>query len=337
MADESIVRLNYGVHFREWWAHFKRQHPEKVSALGELSASYALADYLLSEAQHFLLPPGGWLLDDRSRLYAKYAPLLHLPFPVTAFEFQTAPNAEDRGAFLCSKRIALCVDTATSHKLGLYPTEKDEWLLMSIFYADELKTWHVTPVVACISRSRTKTPTGEMIEATMKDNALLRSEHGNGYGESKVIGTNAEVLDVHFGVLPGGQKLFKDKVSSLVVMEDITDELSAGVQACAALNCQNVKTTSVEPSVSLNKKRMKADRLPLVTYHILDVESYEEHDEPQKGSGLASGRTIRQHFRRGHIRHLADDRAVWVRNCVVGSSRSGVAIKDYRILEGRSV
>lgn len=94
------------------------------------------------------------------------------------------------------------------------------------------------------------------------------------------------------------------------------------------LQCSNVKTTRVPPSPALNKKRIASGKLPFVEYRILAIDS--GASASATGSGTHS--SPRQHIRRGHIRRLADERRIWVHQCLVGDPRKGLIVKDYRVL-----
>lgn len=92
------------------------------------------------------------------------------------------------------------------------------------------------------------------------------------------------------------------------------------------LSLANVGTKLIEPACELNRKRLARDRLPLYDYHVLTIAGREVFD--RGGSGF-SDRTLRSHYRRGHIRRLNDGRHVWVRNTIVHGKRPGFVDKDY--------
>lgn len=109
---------------------------------------------------------------------------------------------------------------------------------------------------------------------------------------------------------------------------ELQEDIGAIQNLCAMLALKNVKTSQVEPSGALNKKRMKRGKKPLYSYHILEVDG--ERWERSETS-ISTGRGIRSHFRRGHIRHLSADRLVWVRATMVKGSVRGFVDKDYHL------
>jgi hypothetical protein len=282
-----------------------------------------LAYVLLGDAQHFLLPTGGRILDDEGKLEAKYASLCYLPFPITAFEFYGLygdGRAEGRSN-RSSKRIALCIDSATLNKLHIYPAEDDEWGCISVCYLDGAGVWGAFPHMSLVSRSKTET-----IDASelVKGESMREEAKSAGYGDfqlkSPKIG--AEYMFIKSFVFPGF-----DPYPVAAAQLDTRDELVAAVQACAALACSNMEKRTVEPSSVLNEKRKRSGKEPFVAYHILDVAGERATRGQDKGG---SHNSPRQHLRRGHIRRLDETRVTWVNSCVVGNDVHGKVVKDYR-------
>jgi hypothetical protein len=320
----QLVPLNYSTHFREWWEDNRAFLGKRVP---ELTINYEVAVALLDRAQHFLLPENGWLLDDDGILDAKYAPLLYLPYPVTAFEFhvyheglEMAPR-ERR----CSKRIAVGVDAQTAREMSLAPVQADEWLCLSIYYVDTLQAWTVAPVAAIVSRSKTRIGTEDDRAELLRQREQARRE---GYiadrPDQRPLPAGAHVLDIGLGRLPG----YLEQWPKFAAFSELRDELIAAIQACAALSCQNIGTRTLASSEALNKKRQARGKLPFVTYHVLDVRA-SSTSPGAPGSGTHA--SPRQHLRRGHIRHLSETRTTWVTSCVVGSASRGKVLKDYRL------
>ncbi len=96
----------------------------------------------------------------------------------------------------------------------------------------------------------------------------------------------------------------------------------------AVMACSNVRAQEHHPAESLNKKRMKAGKLPLVSYKTLAIVAPNDRGERIISGG--SHASPRVHLRRGHIRRIGDSRTIWVQACVVGS-KHGMVIKDYRV------
>jgi hypothetical protein len=94
------------------------------------------------------------------------------------------------------------------------------------------------------------------------------------------------------------------------------------------LSLDNVKTSRVAAPSFLNKKRERKGKVPLYDYHVLTIDGQDVYD--RNGAG-ESDRTIRSHFRRGHIRRIDESRRVWVRQAYVHGRSDGFLDKDYRV------
>jgi len=292
---------------------------------GDKRALYVTLNSALANAQHFLLPEGGRLLDESGRLSAKYAPLLYLPYPVTAFEFRSHDGELAANQLRSSKRIALCFDAKAAKIANMTSLlGEDEFLCIAIFSVDEMDTWAVGLHGLIVSRSRFATATEEILLESaaemnqLQDAGLTPSGWKQPRVGTEILGVRQAPLSIAPPDMPIGAGFI-----------DCFDELNAAIQTCAALNCQNVGTELLQPSAALNQKRVREGKLPFDSYHILRL----THDEvgrsiPREERG--SHASPRQHLRRGHIRHL-ESKAVWVRSCVVGRTELGQVEKDYKI------
>lgn len=94
------------------------------------------------------------------------------------------------------------------------------------------------------------------------------------------------------------------------------------------LACSNVATVTTPAAASLNKKRAKSGKFPILEYKTLTIIVDEQRSvsEPQGGTHASP----RVHLRRGHIRRIAPEKRIWVQPCVVGSNH-GIVLKDYRV------
>lgn len=104
--------------------------------------------------------------------------------------------------------------------------------------------------------------------------------------------------------------------------------VSSVVALCVMAGLDNVTTETVEPSARQNAKLKSRGKLPLYSYKILNVDG-----ERWESNGFDSGdgQGYRSHLRRGHIRRLADGRAVWVRATYVHGRVAGFVDKDYNL------
>lgn len=95
-----------------------------------------------------------------------------------------------------------------------------------------------------------------------------------------------------------------------------------------ALACSNVRIESLLPKKA--GKKIKT-ALPFDTYHVLTIDVGRKAGAHQGGE-MGSGRSPREHLRRGHIRRLADGRRVWVNATVVAADKqAGKIQKDYLV------
>ena len=98
----------------------------------------------------------------------------------------------------------------------------------------------------------------------------------------------------------------------------------------ALISCSNVGTVDHAPAKFAQRKRAAQGRPPLLAYKTLLLECPGQGNpkgEPKGGTHASP----RQHVRRGHFRHLADGRTIWVNSCVVGDDANGAIVKDYAI------
>lgn len=119
-----------------------------------------------------------------------------------------------------------------------------------------------------------------------------------------------------------------------VPASEYMDEIGALLSMLNVLNCKNVNIDDSAPRrVRKAKAGGKKAALPFDSYKVLTVDVPAETSD--KGT-VGTGRSPREHLRRGHIRRLADGRRVWVNATVVASGRgAGVVTKDYAISKRR--
>lgn len=94
------------------------------------------------------------------------------------------------------------------------------------------------------------------------------------------------------------------------LMKEINPELCFVKNALLLLNCKNVSTETVQPSVKLNKKRTKNNKLPFYSYKILKVTLPRTRQEiiiGKKGEGIPQ----RLHHCRGHIKHYTAEKPLF--------------------------
>lgn len=100
----------------------------------------------------------------------------------------------------------------------------------------------------------------------------------------------------------------------------------------AMLGLVNVKKTIEEVPKKLNVKRSRNGKLPLYSYHVLEVDGEKWSAETSMTDPDHPG--VRSHMRRGHIRRLDEQRKVWVRATMVHGKRPGFVDKEYHTKTG---
>ena len=120
---------------------------------------------------------------------------------------------------------------------------------------------------------------------------------------------------------PAFQVLIQDGAPPL---EDYLDEVGAVLDFISALTCANIR---IEAKPARKPPKRSKPALPFDSYHYLTV------DVPGKassqGAGIGDRRSPREHIRRGHIRRLADGRALWINATMVNAGIGSRVDKGY--------
>ena len=98
---------------------------------------------------------------------------------------------------------------------------------------------------------------------------------------------------------------------------------------CVALDAEVATRTMVRAPEKLNRKREAEGKLPLYSYHVVNLNRRYRVSNPSPGGGVPAGKK-RLHFRRGHYRHYAEFKT-WVRWTLVGNPDLGFVDKEYRL------
>lgn len=101
------------------------------------------------------------------------------------------------------------------------------------------------------------------------------------------------------------------------------------------MSCKNVATERHDPPPALNKKRQKAGKQPLFTYHTLVLKPVGKKQESIP-SHLWNNRI---HLMRGHFKTFTDEKPLfgkytgrfWWQPAVRGQNKDGVVMKDYEV------
>lgn len=325
----SLQPLHYSTHAA---ALFKNAAP----FLAERWPDYDRFEYLLTEwlerAIVFQLPDNGQLFDRRD-----YRPevmdLVRLPYPMMAIEFQAdeALYVEESGLARADKRIALAFNPAAlslrEREYLCVLTESAVWLnpgpnvlgLLAIYAPRNpehaLVTWGFAP--------------GFLLWDPEQDRPKARAEIDWGAEEPVPEWAKPRQLSEHslpVAIYPFRTRQAKLGLSSTTIksstLSDSTDELGATWDLLAALNCKNVGVTRLEAPAALNKKRLKAGKLPFRDTMFLDIMLDSPARQATRGS-QGSHASPRAHLRRGHIRNLPpteqrEARALWINATHVG-------------------
>lgn len=107
-------------------------------------------------------------------------------------------------------------------------------------------------------------------------------------------------------------------------------------QFCELLNCKNIGFESHSPPKNLNKKRIKAGKMPLFSYKTLVIKPVGKKQEAQAAQGLWDNRV---HLCRGHFKTYTEKNPLfgritgrfWWQPAVRGNKEKGVVMKDYLV------
>lgn len=120
-----------------------------------------------------------------------------------------------------------------------------------------------------------------------------------------------------------------------VGIEEDKNDLAVFANALMLLGCTNIGTEKHAPPVALNKKRQKAGKQPLLTYHTLVLKPVGRHQEsiPRHLWNNCI------HLMRGHFKTYTDEKPLfgritgrfWWQPAVRGKNKDGVVMKDYEV------
>jgi len=106
--------------------------------------------------------------------------------------------------------------------------------------------------------------------------------------------------------------------------------MSKQVHAFLIMLDAGVATTEIiRAPEKLNRKREKVGRVPLYDYHVIKINRISPQPSPSEEPSGQHHRSPRQHYRRGHWRHLPNYK-IWIRWQVVGNRDRGFVDKHYQ-------
>ena len=263
----------------------------------------AIASVLMKDSQRFYVPKGvvspvaGKPLDDSIRKYAK------LPYPSIALLHETilvGREGEEAGW-----KITIACEPAqlwSSFNFGVPQTYlENKIILFSLLWSNAYSQglWVPVPVFALVAHRA----------------------GGIGY-------------DIHLFNTSEGGDAFVAQYQEMAIKEsgqdiryEYAEEMVSVIDLCLLLNVRGTEKVAVQAPPKLNKKRARSNKVLFSDYHVLRVggETWDHVVSTAGGSG------VRSHYRRGHIRHIAGDRPIWVRHTTVHGSKPGFVGKDYQL------
>lgn len=266
---------------------FIKMNPRSAGYFGKIRK------LLQSNAIHFQLPHGGYVLPNTGDEVVVDTNILRPPYPVTVIEYPEGGGELRPGETPSTKRLVLAVD------------EGDSVVLFPAFYNDDKNMW--TPAVLywrllydrAFSLSRT-------IPKDFGDNdAITYNEGWDGAISSKMN------LDDY----------------AAIEMRNINQELSVYMDFCMALAEYETEIVEREPDDRQRKLRRLRGKKPLFTYKVITITGKRKVSESGKGGTHASPVT---HLRRGHWRHYKSGKRTWI-EAVMVNGEHGIVAKDYKV------
>ena len=251
---------------------------------------------LLRAASKFSLPDNGVLLDLKD-YRPDYAGMLRLPYPIVTLEFAMSwPTAE--GALPSSKSIVMAWSDDAQTTFKVKTATPAVIYFTHVWFDDEQSAWEPSPVVWGFDPRE-----------------LAKGEDG----EFVMTGFH------HFPCHPEAY----ERLSQEDLNRDLEISFRPLLEFCLTVNCENIKTTVLTPPEKLAKKRIKNNREPFYSYHVLLLPG---GGEGESTIGQFGREGPRVHWRRGHLRRLQSGNVIWVRHTLVGSPEMGLVNKAYAVV-----
>lgn len=137
----------------------------------------------------------------------------------------------------------------------------------------------------------------------------------NGYIRRDVLSKDGAMVNAHFRESIGID-VYKDGINALLCFIN-------------AMQCTNVHAVNIGSSAK-DAAKNKLLPLPFDDYHVLTIETHRSANDIVNGRGL-TGRSPREHIRRGHIRRLQDGRKIWVNSAIINAGIGSKVSKIYRV------
>ena len=286
---------------------------------------------VLSRAEVFVLPDAGQLLERNKPRPQVPGIMFCPPFPAVALEYRGAERDWHDPVFeqiRCSKRISLAwlwdgnfpIRGVGQAEPG-FPQPGEAVAIASIVYIDDRRMWVPVPAAVLLPFDAIyeKPRSTAFREAMRKTGRITKAQYE----------ADALRMEYMLPILPStiATVATRDGFEAAIEMigADLMDEVNAYLDTCLALACTNVHAVRQPRPEKLNRARIKAGKVPLKDFHVLNVGGHDLGSVV--GDGGSGGR--RAHLRRGHIRRLGPERVTWVNACIVAGNRPGFAEKNY--------
>lgn len=230
--------------------------------------------------------------------------LLRAPYPVSFFNFGPVAAMEGGQPVLSAPTIICCavVQAVGDDMIRIRPEEY-------VPSRQGHRCWAISGFEAAIVL---KDPGRERSSARIT-NAALRFRATRGFGLSNPLPSGAHGLDW-----------------STISWENNAKNIGQYVlQALVCLAAKGIKLEQATPSRVINKLRKAKGKPPQAEHHIVVIDPERILREPRNEHGTHA--SPRMHWRRGHIRTLADGRKVQVHACIVGDPKAGWVTHDYEV------
>lgn len=319
----------------------------------------------LRQAQKFMLPDGGRLIED-SRSIERVYTSMRLPFPTVALEYRIGDGGAPVQDFECScpKRIALALEWPAFLDRWGTPFGQRELLerelggpqqrriaVLSLNFVEDLQTWAPQPFMSVLLTDRQPVP----VKIDREDLEAGQAEverHGQralaALSPHRIAmqGRSTKLLSYESVLLPLMPRAAGAMIEELgsegarrTALADNNDETVAVIALGAISSCANITSQTIPAPGALNRKRERNGKPPIPDYRILTLEVDRQRGRyvtTADGSGASTSPGGRarpgQHVRRGHIRRLESE-DLWINAALVNPDLPPAAGHAYRLRE----
>lgn len=251
---------------------------------------------LQSQAIHFQLPHGGYILPANGDEVVIDTDILRPPYPVIVIEYPEGGTELRAGETPSTKRLVLAVD------------EGDSVVLFPAYYSDAYDIWHPPFLYWRFKYGRTFTLSRTIPKDFVDDDVIT-------YGEGWSGGLQ------HVNI-----PMSLDEYASME-LRNINQELSTYMDFSLAMAEYDTEITEQRPDEKRARMRRMRGKKPLFTYKIITITGKRKIPEANQGGTHASPVT---HLRRGHWRNYKSGKRAWVKATIINGP-DGMVAKDYRV------